>query len=361
MTTRERLNAWLDFGNPDRALYFSMRAPIPTMERWEQEGYPEGTDMSEYFGLDAMLTGHWMMSYQFGVWPKNASTIVEETEEYVIRKDTLGALVQTHKSRRDYGGVHYLDFPVKDKATFDKVKPFYDPTDPGRVPSNWGEKVEQWAKRDYPLLFSIPGPFSFIRGLMGMEGLCIATHEQPALIEDMVEFLTAFVTESLDRALRDVEVDVLLFGAEDMAYKNASMISPKSVRRFMFESYRRITESGLRNGARNIMLDSDGNVDELIPVWMDAGIQSLLPFEAAAGMDPVGLRKKFPRLGMMGGIDKRVLSKGRSAIETEVMAKVPPLLESGGYIPAVDHIISPDIPLDGFRYYTELIREIAEG
>ena len=361
MTSRERLNAWLDFGNPDRGLYFSMRAPIPTMERWEKEGYPHGTDMAEYFDFDAMLTGRWVMTYRLGVWPTSETEIVEETDEYIVEKDTLGALVQHHKGKKDYGGEHYLDFPVKDRATFDRVKPFFDSAESDRFPPDWAQKVEEWSKRDYPLIFSIPGPFACIRNLMGMEGLCIATHEQPELIEEIVEFQTAFVTESLDRALRDVDVDVLLFGAEDMAYKNGSMISPESVRKFMFDSYREITESAKKNGVSNVMLDSDGNVDELIPIWLDAGIDSFLPFEATAGMDPVRLRKEYPRLGMLGGIDKRVLSKGKSTIKDEVMAKVPALLESGGYIPAVDHIISPDIPLAGFRYYTELIREISEG
>ena len=52
---------------------------------------------------------------------------------------------------------------------------------------------------------------------MGMEGLCIATHEQPALVEAMVGFLTDFVPAAIARALRDVEPDLLLFGGEDMA------------------------------------------------------------------------------------------------------------------------------------------------
>ena len=75
--------------------------------------------------------------------------------------------------------------------------------------------------------------------MMGMEGLCLSMHEQPALIEEMVEFLTNFVIDAIEKALNDVEVDVLLFGGEDMAYKNSSIISPESVRRFMFDSYRR--------------------------------------------------------------------------------------------------------------------------
>lgn len=361
MTSRERLHSCLEFGDPDRILYFSMRAPIPTVERWEDEGLPRGADLSEYFGLDTMLTSFWKMDVNLGPAPNDGKTIIEETEEYVIERDVLGAVVKMHKARKDYGGQHYMDFPVKDIATFRRIKRFFEPSLEDRYPRDWERSVEAWSNRDYPLFLSIPGPFSFIRELMGMEGLCVATYEQPALIEEMVETLTDFVTVVIEKALRDVEIDILLFGGEDMAYKNGSIIAPASVRRFMFDSYRRITECVVKGGARQIMLDSDGNVNELIPIWLDAGITSLLPLEAAAGMDPVELRRRYPRLGMVGGIDKRVLSHGKEAIETEVMSKVPPLLETGGYIPSVDHILSPDIPLEGFLYYTELIRTVAEG
>ena len=69
---------------------------------------------------------------------------------------------------------------------------------------------------------------------------------------------------------------------------------------------------------------------------------------------------KSTLLNMIGGIDKRPLSQGRAAIETEVRSKVPYLKETGGYIPAIDHIIPPDVPLDGFKAYVELIKQIAE-
>jgi hypothetical protein len=71
---------------------------------------------------------------------------------------------------------------------------------------------------------------------MGIEGLCIATYEQPAWLERIVEVLADFVVGAIARCIREVEIDVLLFGGEDVGYKNGSMITPASVRRFMFAS-----------------------------------------------------------------------------------------------------------------------------
>ena len=59
--------------------------------------------------------------------------------------------------------------------------------------------------------------------------------------------------------------------------------------------------------------------------------------------------------------DKIELSKGRKEIERELHAKIPPLLEIGGYIPHIDHSVPPDISLDNFRYYLERKRLLLEG
>ncbi len=78
-------------------------------------------------------------------------------------------------------------------------------------------------------------------------------------------------------------------------------------------------------------------------------------------MNPVALRKKYGKdLTLMGGIDKRALTKDKKSIEAELMGKLPYLFSSGGYIPFVDHTMPPDIPYDNFRYYMDLKRKLLE-
>ena len=92
---------------------------------------------------------------------------------------------------------------------------------------------------------------------------------------------------------------------------------------------------------------------------MDSGVNMLWPLEQAAGMDPRELRKKFGKsLCLAGGIDKREIAKGPEAIEKELYAKIPPLLEQGGYIPHIDHAIDPDISWDNMQYYMALKRKL---
>ena len=124
--------------------------------------------------------------------------------------------------------------------------------------------------------------------------------------------------------------------------------------------YKKIVDVLHSNSIDIIFLDSDGNINELIPLWLECGINFIWPFEVAAGNDAVAMRKKYGKELIIGGaIDKRALLKGKDAIREEVMSKVPFLLESGGYFPSVDHLVPPDVTLENYRYLINTLREVA--
>ena len=102
-------------------------------------------------------------------------------------------------------------------------------------------------------------------------------------------------------------------------------------------------------------VDSDGDVSELIPLWLEAGIDTVWPFEVAAGMDVLALRRKYGRdLNMLGGIDKRAVAVGGDVMRAEV-DRVMPVVESGGYIPELDHSAPPDISWHNMCEYMEYL------
>ena len=63
-------------------------------------------------------------------------------------------------------------------------------------------------------------------------------------------------------------------------------------------------------------------------------------------------------LVMFGGIDKRALSRDRTAIEGEV-DRVWPVVEKGGYLPRADHSIPPNVSWDNYRHYRQYMAERA--
>ncbi len=166
------------------------------------------------------------------------------------------------------------------------------------------------------------------------------------------DFVIALMRQILDVVTPDA------FGLwEDMAYNHAPLISPAMVRRFMLPRYRRVFDFVRSKGVRYVGLDSDGQVDCLIPVWLDAGLNFLYPFEVQAGMDVVAVRRTYGReLRLWGGIDKRALASGPAAIDSE-LARVRPLIADGGYIPHTDHSCPPDIPFASYCYYLARLHE----
>ena len=98
---------------------------------------------------------------------------------------------------------------------------------------------------------------------------------------------------------------------------------------------------------------------QLLPLWLEAGINLFWPLECAAGMDPVALRKQYGKdIILAGGLDKRELMRDKESLRREVMSKVPYLVETGPYFPSPDHLVPIDMPFENFCYYIDLLREI---
>ena len=116
------------------------------------------------------------------------------------------------------------------------------------------------------------------------------------------------------------------------------------------------------HGVEVRIFGSHGHVQELIPVVLEAGINTLwVGNTGPAGLDYVALRREYGRdLRLIGGIDVRVLEADRAAVEAEVKRVVPPLMEQGGYVPMVDGRVRKYVPYENYRAYRESIRELAE-
>ena len=204
----------------------------------------------------------------------------------------------------------------------------------------------------------IEGFFGILREWTGLEELLYMFYDDPRLVEDMMDHVLYMMMGIARRTLKDVRVDCIRFW-EDMAYKTGPLISPDMFKKYMVPRYKQVTEFLHRNGIDVLHVDCDGNINELIPLWLECGINFHWPLEVAAGMDAVALRKKYGKqLILSSNIDKRALIKGKDATYKEVMSKVPFLLKDGGYFSGLDHAIPPDIPLENFRYYINLLREI---
>jgi len=286
--------------------------------------------------------------------------ILSEDERTVTFTNGIGQTVREVKAHP----IHmpqYLDWPVKDRATWNEYKKRLDPSTPERYPADWeafAQRMNTLGTEDPVQLFCY-GFYGPLREMVGMERLAYMFYDDPNLIEDIMDQFVAVQTEAINRVTKYVKLDMGTWW-EDMAYSGGSLISPAMVRKFMLPRYKKLTDLLRSKGVEYNHLDSDGDVSELLPLWLEVGININRPLEVAAGNDAVALKKKYGKdLVLSGNIDKRALISGsKQAIRDEVMSKVPYLVEQGAYFPSVDHGVPADITFESYCYYINTLREV---
>ena len=353
----------MQFQEVDRVPNYELGIWGQTVDRWYAEGMPEDAvylnwfEGEPYFGIERRA----FTPVQVGMIPAFDTETIEETDRYIVYRHTDGIVTRALKEGTVRGTRpsmdQYLSFPVKDRQSFAEIKKRYDHTSPVRYPLWWDEMARYWRDRDYPLCLLTNGAiglYAQLRRWVGTEGISYLFYDDPALVEEMVEFTVEFILKVTEKARQEADLDYFNF-FEDFAGKGGPLISPDLFRKFLLPGYRRIIDEFRRSGIESFWLDSDGDTRPVIPLLIEAGITCHWPLEQASDMDPLPLRREYGRdLVFCGGIDKRALTRGRKEIEEELYAKIPPMLESGGFIPHLDHTFPPDISYENFQYYMEL-------
>ena len=356
MTNKERYRRTCLCQKADRAPYNFYFGPWgETLARWQKEGLGENNnDWVSPFGFD---NGILMVPANCGPCPAFEYKVIETKEHTAIVSDHFGVIQEV--SRRGPTIPKYLKFPVTCVDDWIKYKKErFDPDSPERFAANFAEIAENINKYDGMVqLNSYPyGVFGTPRELMGLENLMFAFYDDPELVHMVMDDLTDFWLAIYEKACEHVNVDIIHIW-EDMSGKQGCLISPALMYEFMVPNYKKIRKFADGHGIHTVMLDTDGNVDDLIEVYMDGGINALMPFEVRAGSDIVKYREKYPNLCIMGGIDKIEIAKGRDAIDAE-LRRIAPMLDHPGYMPTLDHLPHPDISWDDFCYFNQALKKL---
>ena len=349
MRPHDRFLACMRFQPVDHVPLWDWGPWESTLRRWRREKLGEGNSPPELEECD----DHVSCGVDLWMLPRYAEHVINEDEVFITRRTDRGVVERRLRSPDEMSMPEHIEFPVKGRGDWNELKTKFDPEDARRFPPDWQSRCESWRREGPVVMFSAPRSpslFGFVRELMGPERTLYAFYDEPMLVHDIMETYTAFILRLLPKVLDSAPLTSIFFW-EDMCYRGGPLISPDMFREFMLPRYKRITELARKRGVDTIFVDSDGDVSQLIPLWLEAGINGVYPMEVAAGMNVVDLRKKYGRdLLMTGGIDKRVLARSPEAIDEELKVKMP-LAEKGGYIPHLDHSIPHDVSYEAFAYY----------
>ena len=137
-------------------------------------------------------------------------------------------------------------------------------------------------------------------------------------------------------------------------------ISPDMVREFIFPYYQQLLANMRSRQKRRIyfQIDTDGNCDEALDLYLSIGVDAMSPFEVAAGNDALAIAKKYPNLVMYGCIDKRVLATSKKEIDEYLTRLIPFMVKRGGFIPTCDHGVPDNVSYENYTYYRKRMLEL---
>jgi hypothetical protein len=244
---------------------------------------------------------------------------------------------------------------VTDDESYERLKPYLYDKYRAQVAV---EDAKQYKKMhddgDLVMWITVDGFFYFPRTLFGIEEHLFAFYDKPELMHRMNQDQADFINYIIDEVSETIQPDFMTF-AEDMSYNLGPMLSEEMFDEFLLPYYRqtvpRVEEAGIIP-----IVDTDGQLEAMIPWLKRAGIRGALPLERKAGVDVNRIRKNYPDFLIIGAYDKMVMSVSEQAMREE-FERLLPAMRSGGYIPSVDHQTPPEVSLDNYRIYLKLLEE----
>jgi len=370
MNTRQRYRETMLFGNPDKVPLYPGGPRESTLKAWRAQGLPEGVPYMAAvlgnLGIDPEAALAWRSApVNFRMIPEYESVVLEHRNGHYIIRDWMGAITEISdrydatylRSAKDFVTRKWHKFPVETREDWQEMKKRFDPLEPSRLGEDFEDVCRELKDSSQPVRIGFDGIFWQLREWCGMENLCLLMLDNPDFVAEMAQYWTDFVSVMLGRILPHIRLDGVVI-SEDMAYKAHSMISPAMTREFILPAYKTWVPLIKNSGCLVVEMDSDGFIEDLAPIWIEAGINACSPVEVAAGCDIKRMRRAHgKKMAFVQGIDKRVIAAGGDDLKNLVDDIVPFLFRTGGYIPGCDHAAPPDI---SWQNYNDFIRLLAQ-
>jgi uroporphyrinogen-III decarboxylase len=351
MTHRERFRRVMHFQTVDRVPHWEFGYLEETVERWHTEGLPKQFDDNDaiegYFGCDPTA---WVPFVDGLVPPFEGSWEVLEVHDdrRVVR--TPNGTVQEEKTSGVRTIPHYIKMPIAGRDDWERFKERLDPEDPRRFQTDYRELGRALLRSEVPVGVGLGSYLGVPRDWMGFGGICTMLYDDRALVEEIVDTLARVYYRQIEEALKHIEVDFAA-GWEDVCFRSGPMVSPAMFREIIGPRLHMVCDLLREHGCTVIWTDCDGDITQLVPIWLECGVNCMFPLEVHPGSDPVKFRRMWGhRILLRGGIAKYRLTGTKEEILDE-LRRVEPIVQDGGFIPHGDHRIPQDVSYENYRYY----------
>ncbi len=233
-----------------------------------------------------------------------------------------------------------------------------------RFPEDWSQTVRRLEDRDHIVCIWASRGFFPALGVGDwptLERALIGMATEPARVRDRMEMFGEFCAEMLEQTMEDVEPE-FIYLSEPISDNDGPLISPEMFAEYMLPVYRRLVETARSNGCDNILLSTYGDTSRLFPMLIEAGINMLWISEAPEipALDYRTLREQYgPEIGLIGGLPLSILrNESPAGAKAALEEIVPPLLETGRYVPLAGGRVREEIPWSVYSNYREVLAEL---
>jgi len=341
-----------------------------SLDRWKEEGYiDDHTDLAQIFGYDE--PGQHSLGQlgwcEAAFYPEFEVKVLEDRGEYELVQDHAGRHLLCFKGRRQGFMPEYIDHPVKDMKTWEEnCKWRLNP----KTEERYGdlekrmELARECAGKGMIITQNLIGGYMYLRSLIGPVDLLYKFYDEPELIHDCMKTWLELSDAVIARHQEYVTIDEI-FIAEDICYNHGPLISPEMIKEFLFPYYQQLisnVKARQIDKSRHLyfQVDTDGYSEPVIPLYREIGMDYMSPFEVASGCNVVRVGQEYPDLIIRGGIDKRVLSKGKDEIDKHIDNILPVMKRRGGYIPTCDHGVPAEVSFENYLHFRKRLQEFAE-
>ena len=259
-----------------------------------------------------------------------------------------------------YSMPEFIRYPVRDRASWEFYK---ERTRPRQFMSREeiAERCKAYEHRDKPLCIGGGGTYGSIRSMMGTEAASYLLYDDPELFREMIDTELERVRRDVLPLIERLKPEVVACW-EDLGFKNGMLLSPQHFLEFCGPLYREIADCGRANDVPVLTVDSDGSIMQFVDCLAECGFNAIYPCEVKPGNDLFALRQRHPQYVFFGWLEKETVNEGNEAmIEPEIMRKVPPLLEQGGYFPNGDHGLQPLVTFPSLCKFMSILHEVCNN
>lgn len=368
MTNRQRVNAIMHYENYDAVPVVSFGYWRQTLQKWAAEGHISAEEAKNW--ADGNPADYSIMSklgFDFNwcggaesdcfLYPPFETEVVQELPDgSLIARDGNGLLTKTKPgvtSIPAHAGTSLTGREAWEELYLPRLKYCASRVNAEEIKRTLDEK----RALDIPAYVYMGSMFGKVRDMLGIEELAYLKDDDEDLYIEVVNTVDGLCYECAKAVFElGCEIDYVHFW-EDICFKNGPLIRPAEFAGLCGPWYKKITGLANSHGVDIVSVDCDGLIDQLVPVWLENGVNTMFPIEVGtwnASLAP--WRAKYGRaLRGVGGMDKRVFAADFKAVDAEI-ERLKPLIDAGGYIPCPDHRIAPDAKWDNVRYYCDRFR-----